>query len=405
MNNTDRPTVAIIGGGGTGCALAWDLALRGFVVRLFEQGEFTSGTTGRHHGQLHCGARYAVGDRHIAAECMRESLHLRKIVPQAIEYNGGFFVALNEQEASYGDTFLEACQAAGIPARDVQPALARQQEPAISELAIRTVWVPDGSFDAFRVPLSFLAAARRLGAELHAFSPVVAIDSQAGRVAGLTIRPVTGGERRYEADCIVNAGGAWASRCGALAGVTIPVTPAAGSMVAVRGRLTDMVISRLAPPGDGDIVVPQRGLTIIGSTQRQVSSPDGLLPDPEEIAFLLKRADQLIPGFSANSLHAAWAAARPLAGLSDDDGRSISRDVSVIEHSAEGMQGLFSVVGGKATVLRAMAEQVTDQVCRYFGLAVPCRTTQFMLPDWRELYTAKPVSGCTAENPGLELAV
>ena len=55
--------VLIVGGGGTGGALAHDLALRGMKVTLVERGEFTSGTTGRHHGLLHSGARYAVNDR------------------------------------------------------------------------------------------------------------------------------------------------------------------------------------------------------------------------------------------------------------------------------------------------------------------------------------------------------
>ena len=57
--------ICVVGGGGSGAALAYDLALRGFSVLLLEKGEFTSGTTGRHHGQLHSGARYAVGDRAI----------------------------------------------------------------------------------------------------------------------------------------------------------------------------------------------------------------------------------------------------------------------------------------------------------------------------------------------------
>jgi glycine/D-amino acid oxidase-like deaminating enzyme len=49
--------IVIIGGGGTGAALAHDLVLRGFQVSLFERGELLSGTTGRHHGLLHSGGR------------------------------------------------------------------------------------------------------------------------------------------------------------------------------------------------------------------------------------------------------------------------------------------------------------------------------------------------------------
>ena len=58
----------IIGGGGTGAAVAHDLTLRGMKVTLIERGELTSGTTGRHHGLLHSGARYAVKDKESAIE-------------------------------------------------------------------------------------------------------------------------------------------------------------------------------------------------------------------------------------------------------------------------------------------------------------------------------------------------
>ncbi|HAP44019.1 MAG: hypothetical protein A2087_13995 [Spirochaetes bacterium GWD1_61_31] len=400
----DNPAVAIIGGGGTGCALAWDLALRGCRVSLFEQGEFTSGTTGRHHGQLHCGARYAVRDRRIAAECLRESLTLRRIAPETIEYNGGFFVAVTDDEAAYGDVFISACLAAGIPARDLPPLEARRVEPGLTPSVRRAVWVPDGTFDTFRLPLSFLAAARRLGASLHPFASVSAIDLRAGRVAGLSWRRADGVERRAAFDCVINAAGAWADSVAALAGGRVPLTPAAGAMLAVRGRLSDLVISRLAPPGDGDIIVPQRGLSIIGSTQRRADSPDGLLPLPEELDFLLRRADELLPAFSAQPRQAAWAAVRPLAGLADGDGRAISRDLALIDHAAEGAAGLLSIVGGKATVLRAMAERAADQACRYLGLSGACRSANYRLPSWREFYQPLPAGSFTPAEPGLELA-
>ena len=73
--------VLIVGGGGTGGALAHDLTLRGLRVTLVERSEFTSGTTGRHHGLLHSGARYAVNDRESAVECIEENTILRRICP------------------------------------------------------------------------------------------------------------------------------------------------------------------------------------------------------------------------------------------------------------------------------------------------------------------------------------
>ncbi|HOZ73003.1 MAG TPA: FAD-dependent oxidoreductase [Spirochaetales bacterium] len=384
--------VCVIGGGGTGAALAYDLCLRGFSVTLLEKGELTSGTTGRHHGQLHSGARYAVGDRAIARECMEETLILRRIAPDAVEYNGGVFVALSDDEADYAPVFTAACVESGIPAREVTLAEARAWEPAINPAARRAVWVPDGAFDAFRVPLAFFAAARRLGAVIRPFVEAVGFDLTGGRVRAVFARPC-GSTRddRIECDYVVSATGAWAGAVGRLAGLDVPITPAPGTMVAVRGRVSDMVVSRLAPPGDGDIIVPQRGLSIIGTTQRVVDDPDGILPNDDDVAFLLGRADELCPGFSKRPIHAVWAAARPLAGRAAGVGRSISRDFMVLDHAAPGSppgsSGMATLIGGKATVLRAMAEKAADHVCMALGVDEVCRTRDYVLPPWREYYS------------------
>lgn len=382
----------MIGGGGSGAALAYDLSLRGFRVTLLEKGELTSGTTGRHHGQLHSGARYAVGDREIARECMEETLVLRRIVPDAIEYNGGVFVAVDEADADYAPSFIDACLEAGIPAREVPVSQARAWEPAINPAARRTVWVPDGSFDAFRLPLSFFTAARSLGALIRPFTEVVGIDVAGGHVRGLSVRTAGSiADESIACDYVVNATGAWAGAVGSLACLSVPITPAPGTMVAVRGRITDMVLSRLAPPGDGDIIVPQRGLSIIGTTQRLVDDPEGMLPVQEDIEFLMRRADELAPGFSSRPVHASWAAARPLAGSlprnrTVDDGRNLSRDFMVLDHAPDHAAGMATLIGGKATVLRAMAKKAADHVCAEFGVDEPCRTADYALPSWRDYY-------------------
>ncbi len=394
--------ICVAGGGGSGAALAYDLALRGFSVLLVEKGEFTSGTTGRHHGQLHSGARYAVGDRAIARECMEETLVLRRIAPQALEYNGGIFAAIRDDEADYAPAFISACLEAGIPAREIPVSEARVSEPALNPRTKRTVWVPDGTIDAFRLAASFLAAAAALGAELRAFTELVGIETGGGRIRGGTLRGPDGREERVSFDGLVSATGAWAGRVGSLAGLDIPVTPAPGTMVAVRGRLSDLVLSRLAPPGDGDILVPQRGLSVIGSTQRRADSPEGILPTKEEIEFLLSRGDELVPGFSSAPFHAAWAAARPLAGRADSDaeGRAISRDFAVLDHGDEGAAGMFTLIGGKATVLRAMARKAADEVCAFLGDPEPCRTAEYPLPSWRSLDGYLEGSGATGRGAG-----
>lgn len=394
--------VVVIGGGGTGAACAYDLALRGFDVTLLEKGELTSGTTGRHHGQLHCGARYAWADAEIARECYRESLILERIAPDCIEYNGGLFVGLRGEDPSLGAEFMDRCADAGIPATAISPAAARLMEPALSESVCSAVAVPDGSFDAFRLPLQFFAAARTLGAKILPWHEVVGIEASSGRIravhaiktAGASLDEDQAADLRFECDYCVNAAGAWADRIAALAGGIAPVTPAAGAMLAVKGRIVSRVISRLRPPGDGDILVPQRGLSIIGSTQRRASSPDGLIPLKDEKAFLLSAASLLAPEFEKLPFHAVWAAARPLFGNSkagEIDGRHLSRDFRVIDHGSreygsKRIEGFATIVGGKATVLRAMGEKVADTVCASMALSVACETHRYRLPSWRDFY-------------------
>ncbi len=389
----DQKRVVVIGGGGTGAAAAYDLSLRGFAVTLLERGELTSGTTGRHHGQLHSGARYALGDVRIARECMEESLALRRIAPDCLEYNQGIFLALSDEDAALTGLFVESCREAGIPAEEIPISRALALEPGINPAALRAVLVPDGTIDAYRLAMSFFAAARSCGADIRNFTEAVGIDSSGGTVSAVSAREIGSGRAlRFPADAVVNCGGPWAGRVGALAGVDVPVTAAPGTMVAVDGRLSDMVISHLHRPGDGDIVVPQRRYSIIGSTQRKTDDPDGLAPPEDDVRGLLAYADQLIPGFSARPVRAAWSAARPLAGRSSDEGRGISRDVSLIDHGrTAGLGGFFTIIGGKATVLRAMGAAAADAVEAYLGPARPVgqpapSTAELALPSYRTFW-------------------
>lgn len=394
--------ICIIGGGGTGGALAYDLALRGFSVTVLEKGELTSGTTGRHHGQLHCGARYAYGDRNIARECFEESVILSRIAGSCIEYNGGFFVALTDEEADFEKAFIEGCLESGIPARKVNKEKILAIEPRLGPVKTG-VFVPDGTFDAFRLPMMFFSAAKLLGARIMPWHEVVGFDIANGRMQAVIARDLLAGGRelRIEADYVINASGAWAGKIGEMAGADIPVTPAPGAMLAVKGRLVDRVISRMRPPSDGDILVPQRGLTIIGSTQRVTDNPDGILPTEAEIEFLKAKAEEMIPGFANLPVHAAWAAARPLAGsrkhkvgntvesavIEDVEGRSLSRDFMILDHAANDyIEGFATILGGKATVLRAMAEKTANFISSALHVESECRTASYSLPSWREYF-------------------
>ncbi len=396
----ERPRTVIIGGGGTGAALAHDLTSRGFPVTLLDRGELTGGTTGRHHGQLHSGARYAGGDPEIARECMEETRILRRIAPEALEFNGGYFTAVTEEDMAYRETFLEGCGKAGIPVRDVPVREALEQEPGLNPGVRAVLEVPDGTIDAWRLVLPFFAAARRRGADIRPWHEVTGFQEKNGILtSAVAIDWTTGREVSIKGDYFINAGGAWAGRIASLAGRELPLTPAPGTMLAVRGRLCRRVISRLHPPGDGDILVPQRRLTIIGSTQYQTEDPDNSETPLSDRERLQQYAEAMIPSFGEAAFQAAWSAPRPLLGASGnvEEGRKLSRDFDTLIGG-----NMISVVGGKATVLRAMAEKTADRLCGLAGLEIPCTTRQEVLPGHRDLYQQGSLPNASGTNTAVK---
>ena len=136
MTKTHLEHILIIGGG-VGGALAHDLTLRGFRVTLVEKGELLSGTTGRHHGLLHSGGRYAFNDVETARECYQENLILKRIAPQAIEPNGGLFVALDDEDLSHQNQFMVGCRDAGIPTQVLTPAQGAGQGAGLESITQR----------------------------------------------------------------------------------------------------------------------------------------------------------------------------------------------------------------------------------------------------------------------------
>ncbi|MBC7224215.1 MAG: FAD-dependent oxidoreductase, partial [Anaerolineae bacterium] len=188
-----------------------------------ERGEIASAASGRHHGLLHSGARYALTDLESARECIQENTILRRIAPGAFELNDGLFVAITEEDLALREAFLAGCEAAGIPARPLSPQGALRREPNLNPNLLAAVQVPDGTCDAWRLVARFLASARAAGAEVRPYHEVVDVLVQAGRVTGVEVQDHTR-QRTYrlEADLVVNAAGPWAGQIAAMAGVGVP---------------------------------------------------------------------------------------------------------------------------------------------------------------------------------------
>jgi glycerol-3-phosphate dehydrogenase len=385
------PHVIVIGAGSTGAATAHDLALRGLRVTVIERGEVASGTTGRNHCLLHSGGRYCVKDQESAIECIDENLILRKIMPDVLELNDGLFVAVTEEDLAFKEKFLAGCEDCHIPARDLPLKRAFETEPFLNPKTLAAVQVPDGVFEPFRLCLAFLATACKNGAVVRTYTEVKEITRSGQSVTGVKVHDHRSGKTEIiGADIVVNATGPWAGDIAAMGGVDVPVSPTAGVMVTVGKRLNNMVINRLNKPSDGDIVVPQRTTSIIGTTSWSVKDPD-LVPIPQEhVDKMIDQGEMMLPDIRQTPLRGVMAVARPLISKGGADEREVSRTFECFDHKRSGVDGFVTISGGKTTTARAMAEKVSDIVCGMLGITAECRTRDVPLSSYRLFYQRVP---------------
>jgi glycerol-3-phosphate dehydrogenase len=375
--------VLVIGGGATGAGCLRDLAMRGIRAILVEKGDLTHGTTGRYHGLLHSGGRYVVKDPQSAEECARENLVLRRIMPQCIEDTGGFFVATPWDDPAYGDRFLEGCRRAGVVCQEISVAEALRREPALNPRISRVFEVNDAAADSFLATDLNVDSARQYGGQAFPYHAVTDLIRVGDRVVGALVQDLSTGEtKRIEAAFVLNAAGAWAGKIAAMAGVKVTVVPGKGVMIAMNHRMVDTVINRCKLPADGDIIVPAHTVAVIGTTDRSVPDPDVYGIDPDEVALMLEEGEKLVPGFSRYRALRAWAGVRPLYKDKDvADDRDISRTYKLLDHSTrDGVEGFVSIVGGKWTTYRLMAQEAVDELARKLGNTQPCRTHEEPLP-------------------------
>ena len=388
--NSHEFDVIIIGSGTTGAGTARDCALRGLRVLLVERSDIATGASGRNHGLLHSGARYAIKDPESARECISENRILRSIATGCIEDTGGLFITLpQDADAGYGldyqKRFVEACEEAGIPTRVLSPSEALRMEPSVNPALLGAVEVPDGAVDPFRLCSANVKDAANHGAVVLTYTEVIGFMLQGGNVLGIrTLNSLTGESEDYYAPVTVNAAGIWGHALLEMAGVRLGMYPSKGALLIFGHRVNNAVINRCRPSSDGDILVPGDTVSVIGTTSDKIpfSSCDNPEVTPEEVSLLLREGCALCPSLANTRILRAYAGVRPLpASQGDPTGRNISRGIVCIDHQKrDGVGGLITITGGKLMTYRLMAEMATDEVCRKLGVQQPCTTAHTPLP-------------------------
>ena len=378
-----KTEVLIIGGGATGAGISRDLALRGIPSVLVEKGDLASGASGRNHGLLHSGGRYAVSDPEAAKECISENKILRKIAPHCIEETDGLFVSLPEDGLQFRNQFLRACEEAGIPNTLCSRDETLAWEPELHPDLLGAVKVPDGAINPFKLTLENAKDAEKHRAKFFLHTEVTSLRIEGNTIRGAEAKDLaTGEELSMDASFFINAAGAWANRVLKLAGLHIGMALSKGSLLITNRRLTHRVINHCRPPSDGDIVVPNETVSILGTTSVRLKEIENFEVTPDEVSLLVRETSKMIPAIQEARFIRAYAGIRPLF-QSEEKGndRAISRGFALIDHGKrDGIKNLITITGGKLMTYRLMSEKTSDLICEKIGREVACSTHLNPLP-------------------------
>ena len=373
-------TVLVVGGGATGTGIARDLSLRGVDVTLAERGGLSSGTSGRSHGLLHSGARYAEADRVGAEECIEENQILRDIAGECIRDTGGLFVQLSGDDPDYFEEKHAACEDIGIETELLDAEAARERVPDLSADVERAMWVPDGAIYPSRLCAANAADAEEHGATIYPHAPLEGLTVEDRQVTTAKLGGTV--DDTVDAEYVVNAAGAWAGQVAEMAGLDVQMAPSRGVMVSVEYDKLGPVLNRCRDPDDGDIVVPHVNEAVLGTTSVPVSDPDEYEKADWEVEKSIEECAAMLPPVADAPIVREWWGVRPLYAPDEGEGsrRGISRGFFTLDHTDDGVDNLTSVVGGKLTTYRQMAEAASDLVCDRLGVDAECQTATRQLP-------------------------
>ena len=306
-----------------------------------------------------------------------------RLHPTALKKQMVFFVSLPEDGLDFRDKFLRACEEVGIQTTLFARDEALELEPELNPNLLSAVKVPDGAIDPFTLVLENAKDAEEHGAKILLHTEIISLILDGDKVKGVKVKDLLQGEEyTIEASYIINATGAWANQFLKLAGLHIGMALSKGSMLITNQRLNHSVINRCRPPSDGDIVVPNHTVSILGTTSIRLEEVENFEVTPHEVSLLIQETSKMIPAIQETRFIRAYAGIRPLFQSEEKgDDRAISRGFVLIDHGKrDGIKNLITITGGKLMTYRLMAEKTSDLICQKMGMDVPCSTHLKPLP-------------------------
>jgi len=402
LGDTARVDVVVIGGGITGTGIALDAASRGLSVVLVEKHDLAFGTSRWSSKLVHGGLRYlATGNvgiaRRSAAErgilMTRNAPHLVTAMPQLVPLlpsMGGASRALVRFGFAAGDGLrkLAGTPAATLPrSRRVDAARAVDLVPTVRRDGLDGAFLAyDGQLiDDARLVVAVARTAAQHGARI--LTRVAASDAT-GTSVRLTDQ-LTGQTVDVTARAVVNATGVWAGDVDS----SIRLRPSRGTHLVFDAAAFGNPTAALTVPIPGEtnrfvFAMPEQlGRVYLGLTDEDAPGPipDVPEPTPAEVSFLLDTVNTALDvALTTDDVMGAYAGLRPLIETAGADrragakrpGKEVSTaDVSREHAVVESANGVLSVIGGKLTEYRYMAQDVLDRAVALRGLpAGPCRT-------------------------------
>ena len=389
--------VAVVGGGITGAGVALDAVSRGLSVALVEGGDLASGTSGYSSKLVHGGLRYlAKMDFPVAWESAVERRWLMGTIAPHLVRPLGFVIPDARSApvweglvAGFGTVVYDVLRRLSGLGSNVlpRPQLLSSQAaaalaPALDVAGLRRGYLYwDGQLvDDARLVLGVARTAAGLGA--HIVRDVRATALTAETVDAVDVR--TGAPLQIRARAVVNATGVWAAGFDP----ALTVTPSRGTHLVVRaGRLgLPHAAHTVAVPGHFGryvFVLPEPGgLVYIGLTDEEDRTADGHHPEvpPHDVDHLLGivNATLAVP-LTRDDVVGTFAGLRPLAQAARGDGFDGTSDISR-RHLVRDEPGMpITVVGGKMTTYRRMAQDAVDAAAGRLGMAIPCGTRSLPL--------------------------
>jgi len=391
--------VAIIGAGINGAGIARDAALRGLRVAIFDKSDMCTGCSWISSRLIHGGLRYLeYGEIPLVYESLHERRYLRLTAPHLVEplrisipiFKGARRGPLLIRMGMIAYDLLSLGKA--VPNHEMlSGGEMREQEPGLRSDGLRAAARYYDAQVAFaeRLVLENLIAAQSAGAAIKTHCEVTAIRVGEGAVESLVYKDrADGSDHEIHVPVVVNAAGPWVDEV--LGTAPLPsarhIGGTKGSHIIVEsfeGAPRDAFYVEAAADGRPFFIIPWNRQYLIGTTDiRYDGDLDSIRASDEEVDYLLAETNRVFPQaeLTRSGINYAYAGVRPLPYKTDGPESAITRK-HIIKVNKDVANGLLSIVGGKLTTYRNLAEEVVEKIAALQHLKLPnCRTHDTLLP-------------------------